>query len=749
MINIKKLQEELNSYYFANTEAIWKKENRFEKLLEIFHNYAQAHPDISALRLKTAQISILADYFTPVIFRHSPFSSEMGLKPAESYGNGYCGGTWMRSLNGHLFRDVDPLMYDQTIQSRNTGIHETGAYHDFDHHVFPCSNVIENGLSYFYEKAVLRAKEMKESGEKEFYECAAECLLAVKKIAKKFADEATKLQLATTDDAERYCLSHIASAGDVPWRKPANFYEGLQTIWFLHEVTPSIEGIAMGVIGHPDRMLYKLYQSDIESGRIDRQEAYDFISCFLCYLDSKEDFSKNLAELPIFGERCGTLILGGCHADGSPVWNELSELFLDSHHDLGLVYPKLQVRFAKNTPREQYDRVNREFLCGRNTLGFVNDEAVIKAQCLEGKRLEDVRQYVVGGCWEVIAEGCEHSAGANCYYNLAKAMNLSLVPDPELEAKTGEFFTSAEKVGSFDEFYRIVMDNTVRSIRKMCSAIGRGGKVTIDVLPAPFFSACMNDCLDKGQDYTAGGGRYSPHGLPLSGFSSFLNSMLAVKYICFETKRHTLTEITSAIKTNWQDNELLRRELMAVPHHFGDGCEGTAILGQKVLDTLATCTSDIENERGGKFQPALYNYHWSILGRYANATGATPDGRMCGGYISQGLTPTRLAQTDDVTTIFNACRMLDLSKFSAGSVLTLSLVRNGLTCDILAALEQTFLETGVAMLQLNCVNKEELEDAIKHPDAHQELIVRLYGYSARFTKLAPAQQQEFVSRQLH
>mgnify|MGYP001495173265 CR=1 FL=1 len=748
MLDIVKLRNELNEYYFANTQVVWREKKPLQEQFAELDRYAAAHPDLSALRLKTAQISILADRFTPVVFRHSPFPSEMGLKYAESYGNDGAG-TWMRNRNFHLFSDLDPVGFRQYRESSKARVFESWSYPDFDHHVFPCTNVIENGLSFFYDKAVRLAAGTDDPSRKEFLDCAAECLLAVKKIAEKFAAAAAELLPEAKDDAEKFCLNRLAAAGDVPWRKPANFYEGLLAIWFLYEVTPSIEGIAMGVIGHPDRMLEQLYRADLEAGRIDRREAYELIAAFLCYLDSKEDFSRNLAELPIFGERCGTLILGGCRVDGSPVWNELSELFLDVHHDLGLVYPKLQVRFGKNTPRAQYDRVNREFLCGRNTIGIVSDETVVPVQCREGKRLEDVRNYVVGGCWEVTAEGCEHSAGANCYYNLAKAMNLAMLPDPALEADAGEHFAPATEAASFDEFYRIVMDNTVRSIRKMCAAIGTGGKITPEVLPAPFFSACMSDCLDNGRDYTVGGGRYNPHGLPLSGFATFLNSMLAIRHVCFETGRRTLAGIADAMRANWQGAEPLRRELIAAPRHFGDGNAETIAFAQKVLDTLADCTRDIEDERGGRFQPALYNYHWTILGDYAKGTGATPDGRLDGSYISQGVNPSRLTAADDLTTVFNTCRTLDLARFSAGSVLTVSLTRNGLNADLLAALEQAFLETGVEMLQLNCVNPEELRDAVEHPEAHQDLIVRLYGYSARFTKLAPQQQQEFISRQLY
>ena len=53
------------------------------------------------------------------------------------------------------------------------------------------------------------------------------------------------------------------------------------------------------------------------------------------------------------------------------------------------------------------------------------------------------------------------------------------------------------------------------------------------------------------------------------------------------------------------------------------------------------------------------------------------------------------------------------------------------------------------MLQMNCVDREQLLDARKHPERHEDLIVRLYGYSARFVRLTPEMQDEFISRDLY
>ena len=102
-----------------------------------------------------------------------------------------------------------------------------------------------------------------------------------------------------------------------------------------------------------------------------------------------------------------------------------------------------------------------------------------------------------------------------------------------------------------------------------------------------------------------------------------------------------------------------------------------------------------------------------------------------------------------LTTVFRSCSSLDLSKFPANSLLTVSLARNGIDSAILRALEYSFAESGIGMLQLNCIDRSQLEDARIHPENHTDLIVRLYGYSARFVTLTAKMQEEFLSRPVY
>ena len=50
------------------------------------------------------------------------------------------------------------------------------------------------------------------------------------------------------------------------------------------------------------------------------------------------------------------------------------------------------------------------------------------------------------------------------------------------------------------------------------------------------------------------------------------------------------------------------------------------------------------------------------------------------------------------------------------------------------------------MMQPNCNSVEELLDAQKHPERHQDIIVRVCGFSARFVSLSKRWQDEVIAR---
>ena len=67
----------------------------------------------------------------------------------------------------------------------------------------------------------------------------------------------------------------------------------------------------------------------------------------------------------------------------------------------------------------------------------------------------------------------------------------------------------------------------------------------------------------------------------------------------------------------------------------------------------------------------------------------------------------------------------------------------------LGSMIQTYLTHGGKHVQFNVVNKEEMADAKERPEDHPELVVRVAGYSAYFTRLTPGIQDEVINRMGH
>ena len=81
-----------------------------------------------------------------------------------------------------------------------------------------------------------------------------------------------------------------------------------------------------------------------------------------------------------------------------------------------------------------------------------------------------------------------------------------------------------------------------------------------------------------------------------------------------------------------------------------------------------------------------------------------------------------------------------------------SVVRDEERFDKFVSLVKCFLKLrSTATLQVNMVNRDTLLLARENPDApqYETLIVRVWGFSARFVELSPALQEHVLSRTEH
>jgi formate C-acetyltransferase len=582
--------------------------------------------------------------------------------------------------------------------------------------------------------------------QRDFLEAAERSCRAVIRIAARFAQKARQMLQAEMDEQARQFLGAIAStAGRVPAQPPSTLYEGLAALWFVREVSATLEGVGISVIGHPDRQLIELYCADIAAGRLTEAEARDLLGRWLL----PTDIRFRVREEP-WPETSTCMELGGCDANGVPVFNALTRLILEVHQDLGLLNPKPNCRFGAGSPKAYLDLISDQILRGHNVFALQNDDVLIPALVRHGKTERDARLYVNGGCQETICEGVEHSAGAYYYLNLARMLDLCLLGSDLHNLSAYGDLSVAEAVpqvmdggADFEAFYEQFSD-ALRAVTAAGARWRRQGAARWDeVNPCPFYSATLAGCIEKALDYSAGGARYNASGIAPVGFATLTDSLYAIQVAVYEEQWVTLAELREALKADWVGWEGLQARLLALPK-FGHGHRRVDALAARLSADLAAHVRTLANERGGAFQPSLFVYYAFV--RMGENVRATPDGRRSGDVLSQGAGPSRLHPPDSLTDLIRSVSRVDYVDHPGNAVVDVQLPYGGLAPRTLTALTRTFGQMGGPTIQFNCVSTAELLDAQLHPEQHRDLQVRICGLSAYFVALDREVQDEIISR---
>ena len=126
---------------------------------------------------------------------------------------------------------------------------------------------------------------------------------------------------------------------------------------------------------------------------------------------------------------------------------------------------------------------------------------------------------------------------------------------------------------------------------------------------------------------------------------------------------------------------------------------------------------------------------------------ASPCGRRAFSAMSNGNGPSIGADKNGITALLNSMSKFDPEKH-VGVInnvrFTKELFKN--SYDKVKAVITTFLENNGVQLNISVVGRDDLENAMKHPEKYQNLIVRVGGFSARFVELSPVVQKEILMR---
>ncbi len=601
------------------------------------------------------------------------------------------------------------------------------------HELGPISNicadwglVLAAGLNGRRRVALLtRERRSRDPEAVEFLDGAVACIDALMALAGRYADEAERIG---RDDV-------AAVLRRVPAEPPRSFREALQALRFLHASVWLCGHYHVG-LGRFDQYMMPYLERDLTAGRLTVAAAEELLAEFFIALNRDSDLYPGVQQ----GDNGQSLMLGGLTRAGRCAVNEMTRMVLRVACDVTMIDPKINLRVDRDT-----DLGLLEFAASltRRGLGFPqysNDDVVIPGLLAHGYSIEDARDYTVAACWEYIIPG-----------RGMEIVNIGAVSFPA--AVDSAIRQGIEAGDSFDG----ILARTRANIRQQTRDRVADYRHVI-LPPAPWYSVLMTDCIERGRDLSCGA-RYNNVGIHGAGSANAADALVAVKRFVFDEARVQPRILAAALAYDWRGYEEARETMAAGPRVGNNDDDADAML-RFLFDAFAeACEGIPDNGRGGRVRPgtgsAMY-YVWLARGHDGMrepAVGATADGRHQGEFFSSSLAPSPGTRSRGPLSVLQSFAKLDYRRVCNGGPITLELsdavFRDQEALAKVAMLVRQFARLGCQQLQLNTLNVATLRDARVHPEAHRNLIVRVWGWSGYFCELAPEYQDHVISRHMH
>ncbi|MDO4331317.1 MAG: pyruvate formate lyase family protein [Eubacteriales bacterium] len=570
------------------------------------------------------------------------------------------------------------------------------------------------------------------------------------------AKKAEELAKETEDKKERMRLERIAkSCGRLAADAPKSFLEALQLFWFFYLLRSPFGG---GCIGRLDQKLYPWCRMDLEKGGWDEEEALEGIM----------QFYRNLNRMNT-GDTLRNLMLSGRNAAGEDETNELTYLFLEAYERTQDAEPHVNVRIHEKTPKRLKEMCIRMLAQGKGQPTLYFDRNLIPAMERAGIPREAACGYANDGCTETVYDGrgsidfWQHEMvktveltvfnGKENPFIYPVKMKKSRREAEEFEPHTGLAlgFCSGElsQMYCFSDFLDAFFAQLAFQITHWITIIDQKIEADeTDTLTSPLIGGTLEKCVKTGRDPLRGGGFDVDNYQLLSGtVTTAADCLRAVEYGVFEKHYCTLTQLRDAMAADFEGYEPLRRRLLLAPK-YGNGDARTDELAAMIAERFLQQVNAYRSRSGKRIRPGLYNIDFKI---FANLTGATPDGRKFRDAIGEHCSPTPGAAKRGPTAVIESASRLPMQEGYASSVLQSTLdgssfVMGAQRETIIAGLWEGAEKARIPVWNLTMYSREELLDAQKNPGNHQDLIVRVWGFNARFVELDEELQNHIINR---
>ena len=620
-------------------------------------------------------------------------------------------------------------------------------------HICPdCVKWLKMGPQGLLDQAEEKLKICKE-GQKDFYESVKIVMEGAKHFMVRYHDLIMDMAENESDETRKQTMIKVAqNCKNISERPVQTFHEAVQSTWFLFVILQMESNASSFSPGRLDRHLEAYYEKDIKEGNLDKQQALEIIECLwlkfneIVYMRNSHG-AKYFAGFPIGFN----IAIGGQDENGNDTYNDLSFLFLEAQKHLGLPQPNLSVRLHEGTSDELLKEAVRVVAKGSGMPQFFNDKAVIPSIQELGIEEKDARDYAIVGCVELTTQGNNLGWSDSAMFNLNKALEVTLTGGTCLLTgeKIAPDYGNLEAYESFEELEAAFKKQIDYFMDKMLLACEEVEKAHIDLLPSPFLSASIENCMENGMDVTAGGAKYNLSGIQMIQVANLADSLVAIKQLVYDEKKCTQKEMLDALKNNFEGYEILRAMCVNKVPKYGNDIDEVDKQGTKWADYFKNRLRTFKNYRKGPYHTGMYTVSAHVP--MGENVGATPDGRYAKEPLADGgMSPVYGRDIKGPTAVLKSVSKLDKTLTTNGGLLNMKFLpeffKTETGIDKFANFLRTFVDLEIPHIQFNVVRKEDLLAAKENPEQYRGLTVRVAGYTAYFTELADELQNEIIAR---
>jgi len=556
-----------------------------------------------------------------------------------------------------------------------------------------------------------------------FYDSLIMALDALDTLAERYGMLARKMSYSATDN-DKIILERIANTfTHCPKNPPRDFFEACQMFYLLFTF------IGVDSPGRFDQYMIKYYKMSDEDDRR------------ICLDKLWEAFHKT---------RAWNLCISGSDENWNDQTNELSYAILETARKLKYNTPNLTMRVHRNTPQKLIDEAVETISTGIGMPVLYNDECVCPA--LEGIGIpkEHSHLYCMNGCNQIDIEGKSHMGLEDGEVCLAKCLELTMFngvcqySNELLGKKTGD----VTKLKTYEEFYNAYKSQVEYVTDVTTTMANRSQEIMSKIAPNVLFSTIMEGCIERARDFKNKGPLYGHGQILAEGIADTVDSLSAIKYFIYETKKYNMQTLLDALKANFKGYDDLYRDFSKFKK-FGNDEKYTDEIARNVVSHFFEYLMTKKTFRGGIYTGGCSPFKRVAL--FGEKIGALPNGKKKGDAIladSIGAVPG--CDKEGITSLINSVLSYDQSIAISGFVLNLKFNKAIFNTEdgrkAFKAIVKTYFENGGQQISPMVVSKDELEDAKIHPERHRNLIVRVGGYSDYFVDLTPELQENIIKR---